>query len=535
MVFRRGAAAGQWLALALGSAALVAGGSGCLADVPSYVPGTGSNTNGQPGPGPAPVPANVQGLVTSPTNGQLYTGTTTQTPITVSGTYTGSSTNVSVEMFDPTLNPPAWTSVGAAAVQSQAFTTIVGPFNALQWPQGGVLALRVVDDSGSPLPYQLNNDRAYANTSVVVGSPGQNPTDWNFLTQAPLGNTTTTADYYNFIGAPRTLTDFQTAFFPQGLTAAGAQTAYYYNKGDLAVGRALSCNTTPVRGVACFVEALGSFDGDENTALHAVEQVAAGNSVAPVATVAMIYNPPITNTNAVQFIVYDGNGNLQDFAKLDSGGANTSVPQNCLNCHGAQATFDAGHLLVSGAQFLQLDPLAMDFAQRQGLTFAAQQTAMFQMEQLVAEASPPPTTRNLIAGEWAEEGGVASFNPDFVPGEWNTTQRDANLYTQAIAPFCRGCHASVVDDSAGLAFQSPRDFLANATKIVNEICGAGPAGMPVAQATSTRFFSSIAPGCNEAGCKPSNLGNVTMSARALILEYLGQSTTTSGCALGQNP
>ncbi len=249
----------------------------------------------------------------------------------------------------------------------------------------------------------------------------------------------------------------------------------------------------------------------------------------------MIYNPPITAPNAVQFIVYNGAGNLQDFAQLDAVGNNTAVPQNCLNCHGGQATFNAETFQVNGAQWLQLDPLAMDFVQAPGITFADQQNAIFQMEQLTQEAAPTTTTKQLLAGEWTNEGGTALFNANFVPGAWNTNQRDANLYQQAIAPFCRGCHSAITDNTAGLTFQTPADFVANSAKVVNEICGAGPSGMPVAQASGTRFFNGVTPGCNEAGCTPETTTNVQVSARALILEYLAQSATTAGCAQGQVP
>jgi hypothetical protein len=522
--------------------AALAASIGCIAGVSDFTPpssggGGGGGNGGGGGPPPLPPPpASVQGFVTSPLNGQLFQGTTTQTTINVNGTYTGTSNSVSVQIMDPT-NNDQWSNVGAASIQSGTFATTVGPFNALQFPQGGLLAIRVIDGNGAVLPYQLNNDETYSNTALMIGSPGENPTDWNFLTQQPTGTEQETALYYDQIGAPKTLDDFKTEFFPDGVPAAGvsgtAATALYYNKGDLAVGRALSCNNTQVGGVACFVAALGSFDGNEDVALNDLENP---DNVTPVATVAMVYNPPITNPNAVQFIVYNGQGDLQDFAKLDGFGDNQSVPQNCLNCHGGQATFDAQHFEVTGAQWLQLDPLAMDFnSNERHLLFSEQQNALFAMEQLTTEASPTTTTRELIAGEWTNEGGNATFNPSFIPAAWDQNQRDANLYQQAIAPFCRGCHASVGSDATGLAFASPQDFVANAQKIVTEVCGAGPNGMPVAQATSTRFFDGISPGCNQQGCTPNTIaGQVQMSGRALILEYLGQAgAAAGGCAAGQ--
>jgi hypothetical protein len=486
--------------------------------------------NPNPTPTPPPPPPSVQGLVTSPLNGELFQGTTTELVIPVSGTYTGTSNSVTIQILDPTQGN-TWVTVGAASVQSGSFATEIGPFNTLQFPQGGLLAVQAIDGNGATLPYQLNNDTTYSNTTLIIGNPGLNPTDWNFLTQQPVGNASETQLYYQQIGAPQTLTDFENEFFPDGVDEGGAANALYVNKGDLGIGRSTSCNTTQTGGVACFVENFGDFEGNEDTQLDDIENP---RDHRPNVTLAMVFNPPITNTNAVQFIAYDGNGNLADTAQLDQVGENTSVPQNCLNCHGGQATFNAGTFAVTGGQFLQLDPLAMDFNENdQRLTFAAQQTAFFQMEQLITEAQPTPTENTLIKGEWTEEGGTVLFNPSFVPGAWNTNQRDANLYQQVIAPFCRACHASD-NDAAGLAFASPQDFTAKAAGIVNEVCGGGPNGMPVAEANSTRFFAGIAPGCNETDCVPNTVaGQVPMAARALVLEYLGQGSAAAQCAQGQ--
>ncbi len=315
--------------------------SGVDGGAPTPTPNPNPNPNPNPDPQPNPV---APGFVTSPINGQLFTGTTTLTVIDISGTYTGTAQEVTVQIMDPS-NNNQWTSVGAASVQAGSFNTTIGPFNALQWPQGGLLAMQVIDDSGAALPYQLNNDQGASNTALIVGSPGQNPTDWTFLTQQPIGNSQETALYYQTIGAPQTLNDFQNEFFPDGVAAGGAANALFYNKADLGVARDLSCNTTQTGGVACFVKNFGTFDGNENTALNQLEDPGGHR---PTSTFAMIYNPPITAPNAIQFVVYDGNGDLDDSTQIDQFGNNTSVPQACLNCHGAQSSFNAGTAQVTG-------------------------------------------------------------------------------------------------------------------------------------------------------------------------------------------
>src|SRR5580698_2338662 len=146
----RGRTAQRLLMIAvLGSA--VAGSVGCIADVADPTPSPPSSGGGAGGGGPPglpPPPPSVQGFVTSPLNGQLFQGTSTQTAIDVNGTYTGNSNSVSVQIMDPT-NNNQWTNVGAASIQSGSFATTVGPFNALQFPQGGLLALRIIDGNGA--------------------------------------------------------------------------------------------------------------------------------------------------------------------------------------------------------------------------------------------------------------------------------------------------------------------------------------------------------------------------------------------------
>lgn len=482
---------------------------------PGPSPGPPPPTGTGPDAAPAPPPtAPAVGFITSPVNGQVVTTPTTQAQILMTGTYTGTSSNLSVQVLSDPNDLTSWTTVGAAAVVSQSFSATIGPFNNVQWPQGGVLRLRVVDGDGTPLAYEQNNDQNNSGSVVIVGSPGADPTDWQFLMQKPPGTASETQLYYQQINAPARLADFESV---NNLTSASAVEAKYFNRNDLGVGRDARCAGTNTGGIACTVRNFGSFGGSESTAVDQLEHGTASS------TFAMLYTPPATNPNAVQFLVYDSGGRLATSVRLDSDGDNTSVPQACLNCHGAQATYDAGTHSSTGAALLQFDPLAMDFPTNDSrLTFAAQQTQFFQLDQLVAEAAATPATTELVTGEWVQEG---QFNATFIPGAWNTNTHDANLYTQVIAPFCRGCHASVA--SGGLAFESPSDVTGKAAAIAAEICGAGPNGMPVAQRSASRFFSSS----DELDASGNNNSNrLATSARALLLEYLDQ---PGSCAQGQ--
>jgi hypothetical protein len=393
---------------------------------------------------PAPTPQPAVGVVTDPTNGQVFSGGTTQTSINVAGTYTGTSSNLSVQILGDPTDLTSWTTVGAAAVEAESFAATVGPFDNVEWPQGGVLRLRVVDGNGAALPYEQNNDLTGDYTTLVVGSPGQNPTDWQFLTQKPPGTVGETALYYQQVGAPATLSAFRTTYAFGG---TGVEEARYYNRNNLGIARDAQCTGTNAGGVACLVANFGSFGGSEAAALDDLEHGS------PSSTFAIVYTPAAA-ANGLAFMVYDASGRLADSVQLDSAGNNVSVPQVCLNCHGGQSSYDPGTHTATGATLLQFDPLAMDFpANDSNLTFGTQQAALYQLDQLVVGAAPTAATTQLVQGEWLQEG---SFDDTFVPGPWNTNSHDANLYTQVVAPFCRGCHSSVANDSGGLTFQTSR-------------------------------------------------------------------------------
>jgi hypothetical protein len=459
----------------------------------------------------------ASGFVTSPTNGQLFSGNTNEIQINVSGTYTGTAPDLSIQVLGDPTDLTSWMTIGAAAVESQSFATTIEPLNNDIWPAGGVLRLQVIDGNGLALPYEVNNNQANTNTTILVGNPGENPTDWQFLTQKPTGTVEETQLYYQLIGAPATLADFQTEFGFDENNNGNGLVAKYFNQNDLGVAEEMHCTGTDTNGVACFVRNFGSFGGDQNTDIRDLEENGNVNSI-----FAMVFTPPITNPNSVQFMVYNSDGNLATSAQIDQTGDNTSVPQACINCHGGQSAYDAGTHTATGAMFLQFDPLAMVFDENNSnLSFSSQQTVLAQMDQFAAEAAPTATETQILQGEWTQQ---QTFNPTFVPGAWNTNSHDANLYTQVIAPFCRSCHASFQDDTNGLAFATPADLMTNATGVANEICGSGPNGMPVAEQSSTRFFASAS------NNNVFNTSTTLSSARALLLEYTGAS---GACAQGQ--
>lgn len=432
------------------------------------------------------------GLVTSPEHGDVVDGDTRNITLHVTGKYNLAGP-LSVQALANPDDLASWTTIGMTTAKQGAFAVDVKPVQTQDraaWPRGGVYRLRVVDGSGYVLPHDLADP---SDTVIALANPGNEPGTWTYLLEKTPGSIAETQAYYTATNAPTTLDAFKQLYgFPGNESAA-----LYYNRGDLRIGRDMHCRatTTPAGGVACYVANYGQFGGSRNQALQLA--VAGG---APLATVAMVYTPPIDAPNAVTFIVYSGAGTLLNEAQLDTQGDNTSIPQNCINCHGGRSSYDMTTHAVSGARFLPFDPEAFDFSQAQGFTFTEQEADFRALNRLVATAAPTDATKQVIEGMFPLSNGP--YDPQWVPAGWRTTPSDTRVYREAVAPYCRGCHvafAKGANDPA--AFATAASFRGYATSIVTKMCTEDPKGMPTAQATTRAFFDS--------------------PARALVLQWLG--------------
>jgi hypothetical protein len=414
--------------------------------------------------------------VVAPLHGSIVEGDPLAALIEVAGVYHDDERPLAIQLLANPDDPSSWETVASITATTPiedgfSFTTQIRP-SGTQWPTGGVLRLRVIDDAGTPLPHEIDGDTVIALANSIGRPPG-----WLFLVEQPVGSIDETAAYYQAIDAPPTLTEFQTRFgFPGDETVA-----IYYNAGDLGIGRDMHCRATEGGGLACYVRNFGQFGGDR---ADAITLTVAGD--APFATVAMAYTPPIDAPNAVQFMVYGGDGALINRAQLDTRGDNASIPQNCLNCHGGRSSYDAATSTVRGAHFLPFDPAAFDYADRPDLTLAAQEGAFRRLDELVLTAAPTPAVTEWVDGMFPAD---APYDPAFVPAGWNASPRDARVYREVVAPFCRGCHTTFND--AG-AFTTAEQFRANGALIVNKVCTPGPRGMPAAEITTNGFYASNA-------------------------------------------
>jgi hypothetical protein len=316
----------------------------------------------------------------------------------------------------------------------------------------------------------------------------------------------------------------------------------YYNKNELGLGRELGCgdwnpddegadpNDPSSWGIACWVTNYGATFGDVHTSL---QEALLGRNAKN--TVAIVYRPGLPAGYQVQFYVYDGNGDLQDWAQLDKMGPRKH-PQVCTNCHGG--TYDAGSHLVQGAHFLPLDPNTVAFSDtaaatdeslyQGGYTPApdlshwwsrnAQEEDIRRVNQIAHGTIVPwgggaplahlvtqqLTSYQRLALDGLYAGGLdtpgqQALPPDraWVPPNWSYDDTDRDVYTKVVKPYCITCH-NAVSSPLSDAFQTPwilRTFPAvsdpspASSLVYGFVCSSGAYLMPQAQITMDRFWA----------------------------------------------
>jgi hypothetical protein len=432
--------------------------------------------------------------------------------------------------------PTYYNSTDPLYAWSVSATPVTGAATAARWPTGGVLRVRAVaKDSDGDRTLTTFDDVTFSDclgehageewsqvgaacegmgisTSAVVStllSPVDAAVPPDYLGRKGDISDLETKQYYGQIQAPDTLNGFLTKYGFNGTET----TATYYNEADLGLGREMHCkyiSTAGGTGAACYVKNYGVlngqpvFGGDSNLALQ--DAVARTNSFA---TVAMVYVPPRSNPNSVQFIVYDAQGQRSTLAKLDNTGQHQSVPNNCLSCHGVNAVYDPGTNSVSGASFLPFDVFSFRYSSAAGFTSAAQANSLRLLNDLVKRTAPATGISDFITGTYAPKAvsdPTAVANDTYVPAGWTTTRKHGvGLYNGVVKQYCRTCHMSATN--AAYDFLESTDFDDFKGAINTDVCGADHA-MPQAEHVMKKFWKSGARGYLVTGlnlrtaCKP---------------------------------
>jgi hypothetical protein len=460
-----------------------------------------------PPPAPPDAPPQQQGqfgLVVEPRLGAVVPGDPGGATITVAGVHENPGYAISVQILAKPDDANSWIEVGTATTDTTAsatdasmyeWRTTIAPaaLDPTRWPAGGLLRVRAVgagsevlgaffhdsDDCFKIVP--LWRDRAPRcgaplATGIVIANTAVSPLDLaarpRFLDQRGTVDVTETAAYYQAIAAPTTLSAFRTAFGFVGDEA----TSVYYNGGDLGIGRGMHCKATTTGGLACYVSNYGTFGGDYADAITRAANGEAAGGTGAFASVAMVYTPPAGAPNSVQFMVYGAAGGLISSATLDRFGDNTSIPNNCLNCHGAGATYDSTTHASTGAHFLPFDPGVFRYSSEPGLTASDQAQNVARLNQMVAAADVTPAIVGITA------------NPAQIPDGWGATPFDKAVYRNVTAYACRGCHSTL---EGGLQFANAGDFRASGSTIGAAVC-ASDHRMPSAEVPFERVWNGPA-------------------------------------------
>jgi hypothetical protein len=320
---------------------------------------------------------------------------------------------------------------------------------------------------------------------------------------------------------------------------AGAEhTTYYYNRGDLGIGREMHCvDTFNSDGqLACYVTNYAAGDDNseftfgENTTV-AFKNLDAGPSRA-FATVAMVFrnNMATHSRNRVFFAVYGADGILAKAAALDRHGIlfnnafklttpnnpdpavfgtpgvnfNNHIPSNCASCHGGSA-YDAGNHAITDGQFLPFDLDQFDYESAAGRTRDDQAAEFSHQNEIVRKVAAfsqndAGTTIKTQLDKWygnvapfqgdANEVFEHPFNSDALPTGWDSTMgataAGTSIYRSVIRRSCRTCHVA----SAVVPFSSEQEFLTFEATAVTDLCNAV---MPHSLQALRQFWQSSGP------------------------------------------
>lgn len=336
---------------------------------------------------------------------------------------------------------------------------------------------------GSTLANLANEAQRQANTDLYYRRQFINPND----------TSPTSLRINPFLS---TLTDF-TQYY--GFSASTEKVAYYYNRGDLGIGREMHCvdYMQTIYVVACYVRNFAA--GDDNTEFTFGQDSAIAftnmNANHPFATVAMVYDmyAPNSPKNLVFFAVYAANGNLQNFAALDrtgilfASGQNTAavpgvnfnnhIPSNCATCHGGKP-YDYTNTVQAASLFLPFDLDSFEYQNAPGKTRADQLTTFKHLNEMVwkvAVTSGFDTSHSVQKqlDTWYHNTSKQSdnkkevfennFDSSAVPTGWSSF---SSVYSSVVRPNCRNCHIT-----NSLPFDTESQFRGLAPVIAGDLCG----------------------------------------------------------------
>jgi len=309
--------------------------------------------------------------------------------------------------------------------------------------------------------------------AVVTGFPSDiNPRADGFLAEKGLDTRVGACKYYQAIGAVQTCSaagvptgaisfdDWQRAVKIGKYAVAGTTeyVANYINKMDLNLTRNHhSISYGPNKTAAYVCNHLGppaanptQFENPTQTDINTAVDNAAVNNINLVACVAMDnYATAGVNGGApfTRYYIFGPSGQLLLSVNLD-GRREKFVPGTCIVCHGGdhyagKFPEDGTGPANVGAHFLPYDTGNFLFSNKAGLTEAAQEESIYNLNQNVLKAGPAPAAVELING-WYQTSHV--LNKNYLPTSWQNISTNAtSFYTNVLARSCRSCHVNMIE------------------------------------------------------------------------------------------
>jgi hypothetical protein len=316
----------------------------------------------------------------------------------------------------------------------------------------------------------------------------------------------------------------------------------YYNKNELGLGRELGCgqvmdgtdvNGNPLMAIGCYVTNYGTAFRDANNSLRL-----ASEGLYPKNTVCISFRPSMEPDYQVQFYTYNGSGDRQEWAQLDTLGPRPQ-PQVCMNCHGG--SYDSEKHLAKFARFLPMDPNVVVFDETTpGVTRADQEERIRTINELSTHSPLTPAQEEMLDKLYLGKVAVSGTRSQdkWFPAQWDDTDAHRDLFDQVVKPNCETCHLAVQTglDGAELSiyklFAKPSSLLDSGLPAV--VCGAF--SMPTSQATRANFWEEKPePIVLSDGTSYSSAADILLMEMGMDRSQCQQLDALSNCNRGPSP
>jgi hypothetical protein len=437
-------------------------------------------------------------------------------------------------------------------VQYQCGTN-VSPLNVNYPSRGGVVTLlNPAPPSVSAMSASIQNGQTPANFATMVppqtGLPSDKaPRSDHFLSEKGIDSRLAACRYYQAVGAVQSCdaqgnysgaVSFQDwkrtvqidSFAPIG---TAIYRATFLNQEDLNLVRVHASVSYSAQASAAYVcnypgpQSLTPTQGDIDTAIAAA---VAGQSL--IGCFAMDYSVSAGANGGspfMRFLIFGPSGALLPSVNLDTRGEKFA-PGVCVACHGGdhyagKYPEDGSGRVDVGGHFLPYDTGNLAFSSQSGLTEAAQELSIYNLNQNVLQANPSAAEATLIAGWYT--GGSKTLNKAYIAPSWLVQSGTAQSFYQSVnAHSCRTCHVALGETynlehypmgGSPNALVSPADDLA-ATLCANVSASPRRAhSMPNSMVTYNRFWLSSGTGADQP------------AAAGALISALGTSFVFSSC------